>query len=203
MNRKGEKAVKTDEKELVGRAQAGDFQAFTELIEGYRLKIFGLASKLAKNRDDADDIFQETFLKAIDNIRQFRAEASFGTWLYTIAVNIARARYSRESKVDLLPVDDYLPAGHGHSEVSDDQLFDWDDPLSKLTSREVQDRLDKAIRSLPLKYRIPFLLRYMQDMPVQEVAETLKLSLPAAKSRILRARLALRKTLNDYFEEVD
>ena len=195
------KPIQTDEKELVRLAQSGDFKAFTRLIEGYRPKIFGLALKLSKNREDAEDIFQETFLKAIDNIKKFRAESSFGTWLYTICVNVVRAKYARESRGDLLPLDDYLPASHEHSDPDAPQLFDWNDPLSQMTDDEVRNRLDKAIHELPLKYRIPFLLRYTQDMSAQEVADTLNIKLANAKSRILRARMALRDNLNDYFSQ--
>lgn len=201
MNRKADMNIKKDEKELVRRSQAGDFKAFTILIEGYRSRIFGLARKLAKNKEDAEDIFQETFLKAIDNIKKFRAESSFGTWLYMITVNIVRAKYGRDKKKELLPLEEYLPVKHGHHEGELPQLFDWKDPLSKITDREIQTRLDEALSQLPLKYRMPFLLRYTQELSVQEVADTLKLSLAATKSRILRARLALRKSLNDYFIE--
>lgn len=201
MNQKSQKTIQTDEKELVRLAQSGDFKAFTTLIEEYRPRIFGLALKLAKNREDAEDIFQETFLKAIDNIKKFRAESSFGTWLYTICVNIVRARYGRDSKGELLPLDDYLPSGHDHSDSEAVQLYDWNDPLSHLTNEEIKDKLDTAIHELPLKYRIPFLLRYTQDMSVQEVADALKIKLANAKSRILRARMALRQNLNDYFSE--
>ena len=204
MNPKSQNLIQTDEKELVRLAQSGDFRAFTELIEGYRPKIFGLALKLSKNREDAEDIFQETFLKAIDNINKFRAESSFGTWLYTICVNVVRAKYGRDGKSELLPIEDYLPAaGHGHSGGEAAQLFDWNDPLSKMTGDEVREKLDKAIHELPLKYRIPFLLRYTQDMSVQEVADTLNLKLANAKSRILRARMALRQTLSEYFSGDD
>lgn len=201
MNPNEPKTIQTDEKELVRQAQSGDFRAFTRLIEGYRSRIFGLALKLSKNREDAEDIFQETFLKAIDNIKKFRAESSFGTWLYTICVNVVRAKYARESKGELLPLEEYLPSGHDHSDPDAPQLFDWNDPLSKMTDHEIRDRLDKAIHELPLKYRIPFLLRYTQDMSVQQVADTLNIKLANAKSRILRARMALRDSLNDYFSQ--
>jgi RNA polymerase sigma-70 factor (ECF subfamily) len=201
MNPNPEKSIQTDEKELVRRAQAGDFKAFSDLIERYRPKIFGLALKLTRNREDAEDIFQDTFMKAIDNIEKFRAESSFGTWLYTICVNTVRAKYSRERQAELLPLEDYLPAGHDHGEAAALHLTDWDDPLAKLTSDETGKILDRAIHELPLKYRIPFLLRYTQDMSVQEVADALDLKLANAKSRILRARLALRQALGNYFIE--
>jgi RNA polymerase sigma-70 factor (ECF subfamily) len=203
MNRKAKNDIQIDEKELVRQAQAGDFKAFTALIETYRPKIFGLALKLAKNREDAEDIFQETFLKAIDKIKQFRTDSSFGTWLYAICVNVVRAKYGRQSKGDLLPLEDYLPSAHGHAETDAPQLLDWNDPLSKLTSAEIRGKIDKAIHELPLKYRIPFLLRYTQEMSVQQVADTLDITLANAKSRILRARMALRQNLDDYFSEED
>ena len=205
MNQKGKTAIKISERELVAKAQAGDFAAFTRLIEAYRPRIFGLALKLAKNREDAEDIFQETFLKAIDNIKKFRAESTFGTWLYAIAVNVVRAKYSDENKQELLPIEDYLPSSHGrgHPDTDLPELLDWNDPLSKLTDDEVRNMIDAAIHELPLKYRTPFLLRYTQDMSLQEVANTLHLGLAAAKSRILRARLALRDKLNDYLSEDD
>jgi RNA polymerase sigma-70 factor (ECF subfamily) len=203
MNPKAKNPVQTHETELVKRAQAGDYQAFTELIERYRPKIFGLALKLAKNREDAEDIFQDTFLKAIDNIQKFRADSSFGTWLYAICVNAVRARYRRERKTELLPLEDYLPAGHDASDAAATRVTAWNDPLTRLTRDEVREILDKAIHELPLKYRIPFLLRYTQDMSVQEVADALDLKLANAKSRILRARLALRQALGEYFEEDD
>jgi RNA polymerase sigma-70 factor (ECF subfamily) len=203
VNPKAETAIKINEKELVTKAQAGDFAAFTSLIEQYRPRIFGLAIKLAKNREDAEDIFQETFLKAIDNIKRFRAESAFGTWLYAIAINVVRAKYAEENKKELLPIEDYLPSSHGHGHPDADlpELLDWNDPLSKLTDNEVRTMIDTAIHELPLKYRAPFLLRYTQDMSLQEVADTLNLKLAAAKSRILRARLALRDKLNDYLSE--
>jgi len=205
VNRKDKSAIKINEKELVAKAQAGDFAAFTALIEQYRPRIFGLALKLAKNREDAEDIFQETFLKAIDNIKKFRAESAFGTWLYAIAINVVRAKYAEENKKELLPIEDYLPSSHGHGHPDNDlpELLDWNDPLSKLTDSEVGKMIDAAIHELPLKYRAPFLLRYTQDMSLQEVADTLHLKLAAAKSRILRARLALRDKLNDYLSEDD
>ena len=202
MNRKSVSGIQKDEKELVRLAQSGDFKAFNELIAKYRQKIYALSLKLAKNKQDAEDIFQETFLKAIDNIKQFRSEAAFGTWLYTIAVNAVRAKYTREEKKDLLHLEDYLPANnHGHEQKV--ELLDWKDPLSRLTESEVREKNNEAIAELPMKYRLPFLLRYTQDMTAQEVADTINLSLAATKSRILRARAALRSSLDGYFKEVD
>lgn len=198
MNRYGVFIIQTDEKQLVAGAKQGDFDAFNRLIEKYRPRIFGLALKLAKNREDAEDVFQETFLKAIDNIQKFRGDSSFGTWLYTISLNVVRSKYGRSEAAELLPIEEYLPrAEHGSGDHPD--LFDWNDPLSQLTQAELKGRIDQAIQQLPLKYRTAFLLRYTEDMSVADVARTTGLTLAAAKSRILRARLAMRQSLNDYF----
>ncbi len=199
-NHSGRKDIQMNDAELVRKAQAGDFDAFGRLIEQYRPKIYGLALRLSKNRQDAEDIFQETFLKAIDNIRRFRGDSSFGTWLYIIALNTVRARYRNREPKELLPLDAYLPEHTGHRDTGETPA-DWNDPLTKLTADELRDRLQAALDRLPLKYRMPFVLRYTQDMPVAEVAKVLGLSLAAAKSRILRARLALQSFLNDYLTE--
>ncbi len=201
MNRKTKNIIQIDEKELLEKAQLGDFNAFSELIKAYQPKILGLALKISKNREDAEDIFQETFLKAIDNLEKFRGESSFGTWLYTIMVNIMRAKYKKEQKAELMPLEDYLPHKHNAHDPEAASLLDWRDPLSKMTDREIKSKIDEAIQTLPFKYRLPFLLRYTQDMSMNEVADTLKLSLPAAKSRVLRARVAMRQQLDDYFSE--
>ncbi len=201
MNQNTDMAIEINEKELVTQAQAGDFVSFTKLIQAYQPKIFGLALKMAKNREDAEDIFQETFLKAVDNIQKFRGDSAFGTWLYTIAINIIRGKYGRESKKELLPLEEYLPIKNGdHSEKSPN-LFDWNDPLSNLTNKEIRGKINQALNQIPQKYRLPFILRYTQEMSVQEVADTLKLSLAATKSRILRARMAMRSQLSDYLSE--
>jgi RNA polymerase sigma-70 factor, ECF subfamily len=199
-NHSGRENIQRNEAELVRKAQAGDFNAFGRLIEQYRPKIYGLALRLSKNRQDAEDIFQDTFLKAIDNIRRFRGDSSFGTWLYVIALNIVRARYKNRDRKELLPLDSYLPEHTGH-EGAEAELADWNDPLTRLAADELRDRLQAALDRLPLKYRMPFVLRYTQDMSVAEVASVLGLSTAAAKSRILRARLALQSFLHDLYIE--
>jgi RNA polymerase sigma-70 factor (ECF subfamily) len=192
-----------NEKELVKRAQAGDFDAFAELIDAQKDRIYGLARKLAGNEQDAEDIVQETFLKAIDKIEQFRLESSFGTWLYSIALNEARALYGRHKQVDLRPIEEYVPAGHqaegdGKSAF---KLFDWRDPHAELESSELRRLIDEAVQELPYMYREAFLLRYVEELSVKEVARLINETEAATKSRILRARLALRDHLSKVFED--
>lgn len=192
-----------NERELVKRAQSGDFKAFTELIDTHKSKIYALAHKLAGNKQDAEDIVQETFLKAIDKIDQFRGEASFGTWLYSIALNQSRAGFAKNSRIDLKPVEEYLPGTHDHTEGAHAgfNLFDWDDPHSIMENDELREMIDKEIAELPYKYREAFVLRYIEELSVKEVAKMIGESEAATKSRILRARLALRDALSNIFEE--
>ena len=190
------------EKELVAKARGGDFQAFTELIDAHKNKIYALVRKLTGNTEDAEDILQETFLRAIDKIDQFRGDASFGTWLYTIALNLTRAQYAKQKQADLQPIEEYLPAkGQGHHHPDDNNLFDWRDPHQILESNQLREIIDRVLDDLPYKYREAFILRYFEEMPIKEVAKVINESEAATKSRILRARLALRDELSEVFRE--
>ena len=189
-----------NEKELVKKAQSGDFEAFSQLIEKYKNKIYNLGFKLSGDRHDAEDILQETFLKAVDNIDKFRGESSFGTWLYAIAVNAVRALHQSKKKADLKPIEDFLPGGHSSGDGSK-ELFEWGDPHELLEQKELNRVIDETLAEMPDKYSVPFILRYYEDLSVKEVADSMHLSVAAAKSRILRARLALREKLSGEFKE--
>jgi len=189
------------ETDLVKRAQAGDFEAFTILVNAHKEKIYALARRLSGSIEDAEDIVQETLLKAIDKIDQFRVESSFGTWLYAIALNQARATLARNKQYELKPIDDYLPSKKSSESHSDQAVFfDWKDPAHLMESDELRKLIDEAIKTLPYKYREPFILRYIEEMSVKEVASSIRQSEAATKSRILRARLALRDYLSERFE---
>jgi len=185
---------------LVKKAQSGDFDAFVKLVDNYKGRIYALARKMTGNEQDAEDIVQETLLKAIDNIDQFRGEAAFGSWLYAIALNQARQFLGGQKHVDLKPIEEYLPTRDADEMHTSAHLFDWRDPHSLLESEELRGIIDAAIAELPLIYREAFLLRYFEELSVKEVAKILKESEAATKSRILRARLALRDILSSTFE---
>ncbi len=187
-----------NEKELVKRAQAGDFDAFNSLINEHKERIYRLALKLTGNKEDAEDVMQETFLKAIDNIEKFRMEASFGTWIYTIALNTIRAGAGKKKQMTLKPIEEYLPSGHT---AGAEELVEWGDPHELAENRELRELIDEALSQMDYKYSMPFALRYIEEMPVAEVAKMMKLTVPATKSRILRARLAMRDWLSEAFKE--
>jgi len=188
-----------DERALVRQAQSGDFSAFTQLIDAHKGKIYGLARKLTGSEQDAEDIVQDTLLKAIDKIDQFRGESSFGTWLYSIALNESRRHFSKRQRAELQEIEEYLPNKGGHDHTTA-QMFDWRDPHQVLEDAEIRRLVDEALEELPDKYREAFILRYLQEMSVKEVAELTKQSVASAKSRILRARLAIRDRLSKSFE---
>jgi len=192
-----------DEKQLVKQAQAGDFEAFARLIEANKAKVYGLVRRLTANSEDAEDIVQESFLKAIDKIDTFRGESAFGTWLSSIALNEARALHAKKKQAELKSIDEYLPSSGSHGDDQQDslRLFDWQDPHSKLESDQLKQLVNEAIDELPYKYREAFVLRYLEELPVKEVARLTKQSVASAKSRILRARLALRDRLSSVFED--
>lgn len=192
-----------NEEQLVKLAQSGDFEAFAELINAQKTKLYNLALKMTGNRQDAEDIIQETLLKAVDNIDQFRGEAAFGTWLYSIALNQARSHLAREKRAELLPIESYLPGGGTNQphESESVNLFDWKDPLKMLENDELHSIIDQALASLPIKYREAFVLRYYDEYSIKEIAALIKESEASTKSRVLRARLAMRDYLSKAFED--
>lgn len=192
-----------NERELVKRAKAGDFNAFTTLVNDNKNRIYSLAIKMTGNAEDAEDIVQETFLRVIDNIDRFREESSFGTWLYSIALNQTRALLAKQKQTDLKPIEEYLPTQTAKNlhEKSIPGFFEWKDPHKELEDEELKKIIDKTIDSLPLKYKEAFLLRYIEELPIKEVAKIINESVASTKSRVLRARLAIREQLSKVFEE--
>lgn len=187
-----------NEKELVLAAKSGNRDAFNELISNYTDRIYRLAWKLSGNEEDASDIFQETFLKAVDNIDSFRLESSFGTWLYTIAMNVMRTCFAKRKRMQLKPIEEYMP---DHANGTSSKLLDWGDPHDLFENAQLREMIDAFLLEMSTENSTPFILRYLEEMPVKEIAEVMDLSVPAVKSRILRARLALREHLTEKFRE--
>jgi RNA polymerase sigma-70 factor (ECF subfamily) len=181
-----------NEKQLIAKARAGDFSAFSQLVEKYQRQVFNLAKRMAPTAEDAEDILQETMLKAIDKIDQFRGDSSFGTWLYSIALNVGRGFLRSEKRADLQPIEDYLPS---QAEGSEKRLHEWQDPHVIMEQSQLKLVIEEAIDELRAEYSIPFILRYIEELSVKEIAGIMGLTVAATKSRILRARLFLRDKL--------
>ena len=186
---------------LVKKSQKGDYPSFEELVKRYEKKIYNLAYRIMGNKEDASDVLQETFLQAFKKLSGFKGKAKFSTWLYRIAVNICLMRKRKGKRMETVSLD--IPIlTKKEDEIKRELRDDWSEsPLATLENEEVKKNLSEAIDSLPEEYRTVFLLRGLNGLSNEEVANVMKISLPAAKSRLHRARLFLRDKLSQYFRE--
>jgi RNA polymerase sigma-70 factor (ECF subfamily) len=187
-----------DESVLVAQAREGDTRAFGELVRRYEGKIFRLAQHITQNREDAEDVLQETFMKAYEHLDQFQGNSKFYTWIVRIAVNQALMKLRRRKTDKSVSLDETIDTGE---DTIVREIAAWDEnPEQKFSREELGEVLDTAIQSLEPLYRSVFVLRDMEELSTEETAEALSLSVPAVKSRLLRARLQLREKLTRYFK---
>jgi RNA polymerase sigma-70 factor, ECF subfamily len=185
----------TREQELIARVQRGENNLFYELVRPYERRVYAAALAILRNETDAEDVVQEAMLKAFANIRQFRAEARFSTWLIQITVNEALMRRRRERTVVMEGIDDRRNSEE-ESDYTPRDFADWREiPSEALERKEVRQRLADALAMLDRKYREVFVLRDMEQLNIQETAEALGISVASVKTRLLRARLMLRDLL--------
>lgn len=186
------------ETELVERARHGDVKSFESLIEMTSPNIYNLGLRLMRNKEDAADIMQETYIKAYENLSKFKGESSFSTWLYRIATNNAlmKLRKEKKRKVDTGVLEGAADKAHF------DGLTDWSgNPARHFRNNELKEALNKAVDTLPPKYKSVFVLHDIQGLPIAEVADILSLSVPAVKTRSHRSRLFLREQLSEFFKK--
>jgi RNA polymerase sigma-70 factor (ECF subfamily) len=178
--------------------QDGDRDAFAALVDEYSPKLHRLALRMMNDPYEAEDILQETFLKAYQNLDRFEGRSSIGTWLYRITTNEALMRL-RKFRPDMVAIDEPVEMPDGH--VVTRELKDWCClPESEFMTNEAQLKLDKAVVELSPALRSTFILRDMHGLSTRESAEILDISEAAVKTRLLRARLQLRDSLSAYFE---
>jgi RNA polymerase sigma-70 factor (ECF subfamily) len=191
----------TREQDLIARVQRGQNELFYELVQPYERRVYAAALAILRNETDAEDAAQEAMLKAFANIRQFRAEARFSTWLIQITVNEALMRRRRERTVVMEPIDDRRDREEESDYVPRD-FADWREiPSEALERKEVRQKLAEALASLDRKYREVFVLRDMEQLNIQETADALGISIASVKTRLLRARLMLRDLLARGWEQ--
>ena len=184
----------TRDAELIARILAGERGLFHELIRPYEKSIYFAAFSILQNEQDAEDAAQETVLKALKNLHGFRAEAKFSTWLVSIAINEARARLRHARVLKFESVDQ--PAEDGEGNITPAVITDWREvPLEALERKELRQMLQSAIAGLPEIYREVLLLRDVEEMNIADTAKALEVSEGVVKTRLLRARLMLQKTL--------
>jgi RNA polymerase sigma-70 factor (ECF subfamily) len=196
LNNPGQSAAR--EQDLILSVQRGQNELFYELVRPYERRVYAAALAILHNEQDAEDTAQEAMLKAFANIRQFRAEARFSTWLIQITVNEALMRRRRERTVVMEGID----RRDEESEYAPRDFADWREiPSEALERKEVRQRLAKALGALDRKYREVFVLRDMEQLNIQETAEALGISVASVKTRLLRARLMLRDLLAAGWEQ--
>ncbi len=186
----------SEELALVRAAKKGDDSAFEELVRRYDRNVFRIAQHITQNREDAEDVVQEAFLKAYGNLAKFQEQSKF--WLVRIAVNEALMKLRRRKPErtvsldeDIKTEDDSLPR----------EIADWSpNPEQQYTQAELREILSKTIQGLPPGFRTVFVLRDVEGLSTEETASALELSVPAVKSRLLRARLQLRERLGRFFQ---
>jgi RNA polymerase sigma-70 factor (ECF subfamily) len=187
-----------DESTLVAQSREGNTRAFGELVRRYENKIFRLAQHITQNREDAEDVLQETFMKAYEHLDQFQGNSKFYTWIVRIAVNQALMKLRRRKTDKSVSLDETIDTGE---DTIVREIAAWDEnPEQKFSREELGGVLDTAIQSLEPLYRSVFVLRDIEELSTEETAEALDLSVPAVKSRLLRARLQLREKLTRYFK---
>lgn len=173
---------------LVLRARSGDRGAFEDLVRRHQDRIYRLALRLSGNTEDGADIAQETFVHAFTAIASFRGESSFSTWLYRIAVNLARDhRRSSVRRARWMEPDGEVPRG--------ERAAGPEDPESHALGEEMTRRLERAVEDLPEIYREAFVMRFVGRIPYEEMCTILNLPLPALKMRVHRARKLVEQAL--------
>lgn len=198
-------ATVTDD-QLVALARTGDVAAFEELVGRHEEKVYRLAMRFTRNETDAAEILQETFLLAWRNLDSFQGKAQFASWLYRVAVNAALMLLRSHKRHPQVAVEDVTPEALGEA-ARDAQPglgagTDWSKrPDEHFQSTELRQQIQLAVDRLPESQRSVFLMRDVDGLSTEETGELLGLSLPTVKTRLHRARLALREAITRYFEQ--
>jgi RNA polymerase sigma-70 factor (ECF subfamily) len=181
------------------KLRAGDSAAFAQLVEANQRNVYNLALRMLNNPQEAEDVLQETFLSAYKALPSFEGRSSLSTWLYRIASNASLMRLRRKQP-ETTSIDEPLELEEGDSLPR--EFVDWSSvPEDELLDEESRRVMDEAVAELPEGLRIVFILRDIEGLSTQEAGEVLELSESAVKTRLHRARLALREKLSAYFAE--
>jgi RNA polymerase sigma-70 factor (ECF subfamily) len=200
------------DRDLVAKARDGDAAAFETLVNRHQRQIYRLALRMMGNESDAEEVLQETFLNAYEKLGEFRGDAAFNSWIYRIAANSALMRLRRRRRApDTVALPEPGVTGPGDAppagpRFGDDGAYaepprsDWSLRADEaLQNAQLGGAIERAVQKLPEDYRVVFLLKDVDGLSNEQISEALGLSVPAVKSRLHRARLALREQLGDFF----
>jgi RNA polymerase sigma-70 factor (ECF subfamily) len=193
-------SMRTDA-ELVNAAQAGDLGAFEELVSRHEQRVYNLARRIVAQEQDAEDVTQQAFLSALDNLESFRGDASFATWITRIATHAALKIIRKRQGLPTVSLDAATEEDETYGSVPHPEyIADWRENPAELAGRsEAQRLIDEALSQLDEKHRLVFLLRDVEGLSVKETADALKITEQNVKVRLLRARLQLREKLTQAF----
>jgi RNA polymerase sigma-70 factor (ECF subfamily) len=190
-----------EDREIVREVLNGKKELFALLVHRYEDKIFNYIYYLVKQRQEAEDLAQTTFVKAFFALRQYNHTFEFSTWIYSIARNVC-LDYFRKRKKEETDVSLHLMVGDdGDTEMG--ELLEEDhspDPLKTVLNDELREKIEKAIESLPLKLREIVVLRHLEDCSYEEIAQIMNLPVGTVKSYLHRARKKLKERLEEYLE---
>jgi len=182
--------------ELANRAKAGDLGAFEALTTRHERRVYSLALRILGHEQDAEDVTQQTFLSALENLGGFRGDASFSTWLMRIATHAALKVIRKRKGLPTISLDESANSEDSDKVPRPQSIADWrESPEELVSKREIQQLLESALSQLDEPHRLVFLLRDVEGMSIKETAETLNLSESNTKVKLLRARLKLREIL--------
>ncbi len=187
-----------DETEIIALAKKGDHKAQSILVNRYSGRVYNLALRILHNKEEAEDVLQDTFLTVINKLDMFDGRSSLFTWIYRIATNSALMTL-RKKKIrrNNIKSNDFDPE---QQEI--ENLVDWSqDPTMSLDNDEIRELIDKAMNTLKEKYRTVFILRDIEGLSTRETSKVLNITEENVKIRLLRARQSLRGYLSKYFDE--
>ena len=191
----------SDDLALVHASKSGDVAAFEELVKRYDRKLLRIAQHLTHNREDAEDIVQEAFLKAFLHLDQFRENSKFSTWLIRITLNQSLMKLRKQRPTREVSIDNDFQS---EEDTSRSMSQDWaPNPEELYRATELREILRKTLQELSPGLRVVFVLRDIEGLSLAQTAEALDLSLTAVKARSLRARLQLRERLSEYFRRAE
>ncbi|HXU13755.1 MAG TPA: sigma-70 family RNA polymerase sigma factor [Terriglobales bacterium] len=186
-----------DDMALVHACKRGDVAAFEELVKRYDRKLFRIAQHVTQNREDAQDVVQEAFLKVFRNLSQFREDSQFSTWLVRITINQSLMKVRKVHTKKEVGIDQDSQAETGQNAL---EFADWaPNPEERYRSSELRAILRKALKTLQPTLSLVFVLRDIEGLSTEQTSEVLDLSQAAVKTRLMRARLQLRDRLSRYF----
>jgi len=191
---------------LVERARGKDEAAFEELVGRYEDKLYRLAMRFVRNETDAQEILQDAFLSAWRNLPAFEGRAQFGSWMYRVTVNAALMLLRSRNRHPEVTVEEVEPTALNNAVAESGQMMrgnaDWSQRADEqLQSAEMRKYIQTSVDALPDGLRTVFLLRDVEELSTEDTAELLGLSVPAVKTRLHRARLALREAIGRYFAQ--